>query len=233
VRDDFLSIASHELKTPLTSLKLQVQGLSMMPPSSLSPTDATRVNQTLAVVDRQVIRLDQLIANLLDVSRIAAGRLVIEPSETDLSTLTQEVLRQFEAQLLRSGCKLDKSIEPGVSGSWDAPRIDQVITNLVSNAIKYGGGKPIDVSVAATTYGARVVVRDRGIGISAEDQRRIFGRFERAASLSYGGLGLGLFISAQIVRAHGGTIAVASAPHAGSTFTVELPRTPPAGGASA
>src|SRR6185312_11698162 len=107
---------------------------------------------------------------------------------------------------------------------WDAPRIDQVVTNLLANAIKYGGGKPIELSVDSTPERARLVVRDHGIGISPEDQKRIFGRFERAASLSYGGLGLGLFISSQIVRAPGGTIRVESTLAVGSTFTVELPR---------
>jgi signal transduction histidine kinase len=233
VRDDFLSIASHELKTPLTSLKLQVQGLLVVPPVSLNAPDAKRLKQTLEVVDRQVARLDKLIVNLLDVSRIVAGRLLLDPSETNLSMLVVEVSRQFEAQLARSGCRLEKHIEPGVVGNWDAPRIDQVVTNLLSNAIKYGSGKPIEIAVVPTAAGARLVVRDHGIGISAEDQRRIFGRFERAASLSYGGLGLGLFISAQIVRAHGGTISVESSPDVGSIFTVDLPRTPPAEGAPA
>lgn len=227
-----MSIASHELKTPLTSLKLQVQGLSMMPPASLDAADAARLKQTLDVVERQVVRLDKLIANLLDVSLIAAGRLVIDPGETDLSTLVQEVIRQFEPQLARNGGKLDARIEPSVTGFWDAPRIDQVVTNLLSNAIKYGGGMPIEIAVEASAAHARLVVRDQGIGISDEDQGRIFGRFERAASLSYGGLGLGLFISAQIVRAHGGTIRVASAPARGSVFTVELPRRPALGGAT-
>jgi|SRR6185312_3944956 len=224
VRDDFLSIASHELKTPLTSLKLQVQGLLMMPPASLDQSDAARFKQTLEVVDRQVIRLDKLIGNLLDVSRIAAGRLVIDPTETDLSTLVQEVTRQFEPQLARWNCKLQSQIEGSVIGWWDAPRIDQVVTNLLSNAIKYGGGKPIELSVESTVDRARLTVRDHGIGISVDDQRRIFGRFERAASLSYGGLGLGLFISSQIVRAHGGTISVESTPDVGSVFVVDLPR---------
>ena len=233
VRDDFLSIASHELKTPLTSLKLQAQGLLMMPPASLSPSEAARVKQTLEVVDRQVARLDKLIGNLLDVSRIAAGRLVLEPSETDLSALVQEVTRQFEPQLVRCKCHLDARIEQSITGVWDASRIDQVVTNLLSNAIKYGGGKPIELRVEGTENAARVMVRDHGIGISAEDQRRIFGRFERAAALSYGGLGLGLFISSQIVRAHGGTIRVESTPEVGSIFTVELPRRPPTNGAGA
>jgi signal transduction histidine kinase len=232
VRDDFLSIASHELKTPLTSLKLQVQGLIMMPPASLSRDDGARLEQTLNVVDRQIVRLDKLITNLLDVSRIAAGRLVIETAETDLSQLVHEVTRQFEPQLTRLNCRLDARIEASVVGSWDPPRIDQVVTNLLSNAIKYGGGKPIELIVDATAERARLVVRDQGIGISAEDQKRIFDRFERAASLSYGGLGLGLFISSQIVRAHGGTIRVESTPDVGSTFTVELPRRPGSRGAS-
>jgi signal transduction histidine kinase len=228
VRDDFLSIASHELKTPLTSLKLQVQGLLMMPPASLNQADAARVKQTLDVVDRQVVRLDKLIANLLDVSRIAAGRLVIDPAETDLSVLVHEVTRQFEPQLARCHCKLDARIESGVVGWWDAPRIDQVVTNLLSNAIKYGRGKPISVRLTGEEQPrptrAIVTVVDEGIGIAPEDHRRIFERFERAVSSKhYGGLGLGLYIVRRIVDAHDGVITVESKPGSGARFTVELP----------
>jgi signal transduction histidine kinase len=224
VRDDFLSVASHELKTPLTSLKLQVQGLMMMPPKTQLPEETRRVNVSLDVIRRQVSRLDKLTGNLLDVSRIAAGRLVLEPAEVDLATLVNDVAHQFEAELTRQKCPLTRYIEGPVTGRWDPLRIDQVVTNLLSNAIKYGAGKPIELTVEERAGLARVIVRDHGIGIATEDQHRIFNRFERAAALGYGGLGLGLYISRQIVLAHGGTVHVDSAPDSGSTFTVELPR---------
>jgi signal transduction histidine kinase len=182
------------------------------------------VGQTLAVIDRQVGRLDRLIVNLLDVSRIAAGRFVLDRVETDLSTVVHDVSVQFEAELARRNCKLERRVDPSVTGLWDPLRIEQVVTNLVSNAIKYGAGKPIELRVEARQEVVRLVVRDHGIGIAVEDLPRIFGRFERAASLGYGGLGLGLFISRQIVTAHGGTIGVQSTPNVGSVFTVELPR---------
>jgi signal transduction histidine kinase len=171
-----------------------------------------------------VSRLDKLTGNLLDVSRIAAGRLVLEPAEVDLATLVNDVAHQFEAELSRQKCPLTRYIEGPVMGRWDPLRIDQVVTNLLSNAIKYGAGKPIELTVEERAGSARVIVRDHGIGIAIEDQHRIFNRFERAAALGYGGLGLGLYISRQIVLAHGGTVHVDSTPDSGSTFTVELPR---------
>jgi signal transduction histidine kinase len=223
VRDDFLSVASHELKTPLTSLKLQVQGLLLLPPQTQTEADTQRVGTTLNVIQRQITRLDKLIGNLLDVSRIAAGRLVLELTEVDLASVVMEVVSHFEPELQRHQCTLERHIAGPIIGYWDPLRIDQVVTNLISNAIKYGSGKPIELRVDSEAGQARVIVRDHGIGIAAADQHRIFNRFERAAALGYGGLGLGLYISRQIVVAHSGTVRVESAPDSGSTFTVELP----------
>jgi signal transduction histidine kinase len=223
VRDDFLSVASHELKTPLTSLKLQVQGLTILPPKTQGDAETQRMVGSLNVIQRQITRLDRLIGNLLDVSRIAAGRLVLDVAEIDLATVVREVVGHFEPELQRHQCTLDRKIEGPIIGRWDPMRLDQVVTNLIANAIKYGAGKPIELRVDVEGGKARVIVRDHGIGIAPIDQQRIFDRFERAASLSYGGLGLGLYISRQIVIAHGGAVRVESAPNDGSTFTVELP----------
>jgi signal transduction histidine kinase len=205
-------------------LKLQAQGLLLVPPQSLDATDAARVKHSLDVVNRQVSRLDKLIGNLLDVSRIGAGRLMLDLAETDLCSVVNDVTRQFEAELTRHNCTLVRELPGELTGYWDSLRIDQVVTNLIANAIKYGGGKPIELRLEGQPDVARLTVRDRGIGIAPEDQPRIFGRFERAAGLAYGGLGLGLFISRQIVLAHGGSIRVESTPNLGSVFTVELPR---------
>ncbi len=225
-RDEFLSIASHELKTPLTALQLQahllLQSLWKGGPTSLPPEQLIAM---LESVERQVKRFVKLIDNLLDVSRIEAGRLELEPEEVDLAEVARGVAARFEAELARSGSSLTLAFEGPVVGHWDRLRVDQVVTNLVSNAVKYGAGRPIDVRVEGDGKTARLVVRDQGIGIAREDQARIFERFERAApSRQYAGLGMGLYITRQIVEAHGGSIRVASAPGAGSTFTVELPR---------
>lgn len=218
-RDDFLTIAAHELKTPLTSLKLQQQFLAGLPPEE----SETR-QRGLELVDRQIKRLEKLVGDLLDVSRITAGRLELERSELDLAPLVREVVHRFERDLARSGSTVTVTTAP-VTGTWDPLRLDQVVTNLVSNAIKYGAGQPIDVTVEAAGATARLVVRDRGIGIDAADLERIFGRFERAVSMyHFGGMGLGLYITRQIVEAHGGTIRAEPAPTAGSIFIVELPR---------
>ena len=186
------------------------------------------IGRRIALIDRQTARIARLVEMLLDVSRIHAGRLDIEIEQVDLSALVPEVAARFTAELTRANCTLGLLIAPSVVGAWDRLRLDQVITNLLSNAIKFGPGKPIEVGLESVGACARLWVRDHGIGIAPERQRHIFGRFERAVpSRSYGGLGLGLYISRTIVEALGGTIKVESEPGEGSTFTVELPKQRP------
>ena len=221
IRDEFMSIASHELKTPLTPLKLQLGALLALDEAGQQPLP----RRSLEIADRQVVRLERLVNGLLDVSRIASGRLVLEREEVDLATLVREVGERMRMELRKSGSTCEISAQAPVVGRWDPMRLDQVITNLVSNAIKYGAGRPIRLAVEADDAAARIIVRDEGIGIAPEDLERIFDRYERAvSSRHYGGLGLGLFIAHQIVTAHGGRIRVESAPGQGSTFIVELPR---------
>jgi PAS domain S-box-containing protein len=230
LRDEFLSVASHELKTPLTPLQLQVQlllrslangGVASLPPD--------RLRAMLESIEHQSKRFASLVEGLLDISRVAAGRLELEPEEVELAELARGVAARFEAELARAGSRLTLALEGPVVGRWDRLRLEQVFTNLLSNAAKYGAGRPVEVRVEGDGAVARLAVRDHGIGIAPEDQGRIFGRFERAApARHYPGLGMGLYITRQIVEAHGGSVRVASAPGAGSTFTVELPR----GGAS-
>jgi signal transduction histidine kinase len=231
IRDEFLSVASHELKTPLTSLKLQVQGMIELPPTVEDPTEAKRVASSFALTERQVRRLERLINNLLDVSRIAVGRFVLQIEDVDLSAMVRDVASQFSAEIARSGYALKLDLPPQALGSWDPLRLEQVVVNLLSNALKYGDGKPIEVTVQLDDDYARIIVRDHGIGVASADQERIFERFERAVSVNYGGLGLGLYITRQIVLAHGGTIRVDSGLGAGATFVVEIPRggPPPTG----
>jgi signal transduction histidine kinase len=216
-RDEFISVASHELRTPLTPLRLTLEGL-------LGKDDLDdRTRPGLQRAERQVARLSALVDQLLDVNRIAEGRVELEYQELDLGDVVREVTHRFQADAERSGSTLEASIEGTAHGRWDRSRVDQVLSNLLSNAIKYGRGGPITVSLAATGDRVRVRVEDRGIGISAADQARIFHRFERAASKNYGGFGLGLWIASKLVEQMGGTIRVESEPAQGSTFLFELP----------
>ncbi len=223
-RDEFLSVASHELKTPVTTLQLQIQGLLRRLRTGGSPTPAA-LEERLATSERQVERLTHLINDLLDISRITGGRLDVHIESVDFSAVVREVSTRLEESLLRAGCTfLVNAPEPQV-GAWDRLRLDQIVTNLVANAMTYGAGHPIEISVSGTSEMVRLSVADQGIGIAPENQARIFERFERAVSgRHYGGLGLGLWIVRQIVDALGGVITVESEPGQGSVFSVELPR---------
>jgi len=223
-RDDFLSVASHELRTPLTSLKLELANLSRLAMRSES-VDADRLKPKTEKLQAQAERLHRLIDDLLDVSRISAGRLELHLEEVDLSQVAAEVGHRFRAEADRAGSTLVVRSGVPVVGRWDRSRLEQVVTNLVSNALKYGEAKPIEIGVEAEGSRARLVVRDQGVGIAPADQRRIFGRFERASSSrNFGGIGLGLWIVKQILDALGGTVRVDSQLGQGSTFTVDLPR---------
>ncbi|MCI0672752.1 MAG: ATP-binding protein, partial [Myxococcaceae bacterium] len=227
LRDDFLVVAAHELKTPLTALDLQLAHMGrLLGKKDLSPA---LFNEKLDKVRRHLGRLASLVEELLDVSRIASGRLVLHLERVDLGKLGKEVAGRFSEQASARGSELALTAEGNLEGNWDAFRLDQVLTNLVSNAIKYGLGRPISVLLEGTDGTVRVLVRDQGIGIAPEDVGRIFSRFERAVpSKHYGGLGLGLFITQQIVEVLGGSIAVESEVGNGSTFIVTLPRAGPA-----
>ncbi|HZH17738.1 MAG TPA: ATP-binding protein [Archangium sp.] len=220
LRDEFLSVASHELKTPLTSLKLQHALIG----KSLTPECRASVGARLPKAMSQVERLTTLVDSLLDVSRIGAGRLGLEPVEMELTHLLREVMERLSEVFAQAGCVVDFPPTPPVHGYWDPLRLDQVLVNLLSNAAKYGAGKPIHVCVQVEGERVRLTVEDEGIGIAPGDVPRLFSRFGRAVSeRHYGGLGLGLFISKQIVEAMAGSIRVESQPERGSTFTVELP----------
>ncbi len=221
LRDEFLGIAGHELRTPLTALQLGLQRLGR---EGTAPAEGAKLSKWVATCQRQGERLGRLVGDLLDVSRITSGRLPMVLEEMDLSALMEEVAARMGPELEKVGCRLELKLQSPLPGRWDRSRLDQVLTNLIANAMKYGQGRPIEVSSAATPEGVCLRVRDEGIGISPEDQARIFGRFERAVSeRHYGGLGLGLWISQQIVTQLGGHIRVESVQGEGSRFTVELP----------
>jgi signal transduction histidine kinase len=221
-RDQFMSIASHELKTPLTSLQLQLQSLQRALYSGGSEPE--RVAQRLKTVTRSTERLGELVNRLLDVSRITSGNLELVLEDVDLVEVANDVIQRFRESLRESGSSVDVAAPAPVRGRWDRMRVDTIVTNLLSNAIKYGQGKPIEVRVEGDGRAARLTVKDQGIGIHPADQARIFERFERAVpERHYGGFGVGLWVARLVAEAHGGRIDVTSAPGQGSTFVLSLP----------
>lgn len=225
-RDEFLSIASHELRTPSTALLLGIQMLLRLAGAGRSVTEAASplVQSVLEKLNRQSQLLEHLINRLLDVARIQSGQLKLElEPNVDLATVTRDVVRDLRDQAAQRGCAIELRTEE-VTGEFDRMRLAQVVSNLVSNALRYGAGAPIDIAVERSEGLAGLTVRDHGVGIAPEWQEVIFEPYKRAASARhYGGLGLGLYIVQQIVVAHGGTIHVDSALGAGSTFVAVLP----------
>jgi len=219
LRDEFMSIASHELRTPLTALQLQLESLDEMTAAA-----APKLVAKVAGAVRSTQRLGVLIDSLLDVSRIATGQLHLEREELDLRALSEHVLDALNDGAVRAGSPLSLHAEGTMVGMWDRMRVEQLLMNLIANALKYAGGQPIDVSLARDGDTAVLTVRDRGPGIAPDDMDRVFERFERATSMRHhGGFGLGLYVAREIARAHGGSISVANAPDGGACFTVRLP----------
>lgn len=228
LRDDFLSVASHELRTPLTPLKLQSQLLRrFLTLGSDDHGQKEKTEKALSNFDKQLDKLSCLVNELLDISRFSSGKMSINCSRFDLVEMAQQTLERFHTQLQKSGCEVQfETSHNQIFVSLDEGRIDQVFTNLLTNAIKYGSNRPIRISLSKSFEGNafELVVEDQGIGIAEADTSRIFERFERAVeSRSITGLGLGLYIVRQIVEAHGGTIRVESELSIGSRFIVNLP----------
>ena len=224
-RDEFLSIASHELRTPVTALELNLTSILPLARSGRLATDGQeKLAGKLERAARQVDRLSTLVNSLLDVTRITASRLSLCPVDVDLAELVRSVVTRYREVIERSECPLVLSIDESLPGRWDPLALETVAGNLLSNAIKFGNARPIEVTVDRQDGGARLVVVDHGIGIPPEQQSRIFGRFERAVSARhYGGFGIGLWVARHLVEAHGGRIEVASQQGEGSRFTVSLP----------
>lgn len=225
IRDSFLSIAAHELKTPLTSLKLQVQlGEIQVASSDKKPLSAEKLNHIFRVCHSQADRLNALVDDLLDVGRIERGTIVYNFEPVDLRELVDGVLERFGEALRVKGFTVEADAPGPVMAHADPFRIEQVLINLLSNSAKYGLDKPIRIRLGREGAKVYLAVSDQGMGIEKEKQALIFDRFERAiTSRNISGLGLGLYISRHIVEAHGGTITVDSEIGKGSTFRVELP----------
>ncbi|WP_413288429.1 ATP-binding protein [Bdellovibrio sp. HCB337] len=219
MRDQFLTIAGHELKTPLTNMQMQIQlrlrDLKRKDTQAFTPE---KIEDVLNEQYGYVRRMNRLVEDMLDVSQISEGRLRLWPERFDLCELISEVIRPFE------NVKFLSAARGPLMGSWDRIRIEQVIVNLLTNAVKYGNSKPIEISLSQEGDHVRICVRDQGIGIAAHDHARVFQRYERAISENeVCGFGLGLYISNYIVQLHGGEIRLQSEIGQGSEFTVILP----------
>ncbi len=222
VRDNFLSIAGHELRTPLGSILLDVHVIESM------GVGAENLRSAVARIGRCAGRLNSLINDLLDVSRIRAGRFLLDRSDVDLGALVRDVADRCAPALKTAQSELRIEIDGPVRGNWDGSRLQQVVANLLQNAARYGGARPIEVSVESGDGIARLRVRDHGRGVPQADQKRIFEQFSKPSADSKSeGLGLGLWITKGIVEAHGGSIFVNSSPGAGAEFVVELPFSTP------
>lgn len=224
LRDEFLLMAAHELRTPLTSLRLDLYGIKQDVSRSQIAKDVSRIVTKVDRAVRNSERQAALIDSLLNVSRLAHGKLVLKPVVLDLVQVVEHSVEGIRSQAMKAGCEIMVSATGSLPGVWDRLRMEQVFMNLLSNAVKYGAGLPVEVRVFADGWDAAVEIGDHGPGIPEPDLERIFNRFERASSSSnQGGLGLGLYVSREIIRAHAGSIRASNRAGGGATFTVHLP----------
>lgn len=223
LREEFISLASHELNTPLTSLKMQTQ-MAQRKLHGPQGLETEVVEKMINTYDAQLQRLIRIVGDMLDISRIKSGKLELEKSQTDVSELVREVIERTSHKFQDHDVVINTDLQGPLVVSVDHFRFEQVVLNLFTNALKYGVGRPVSVKVYRRNDRAVVEVEDQGIGIPQESLQRIFKRFERAVrSKEFSGLGLGLYISQKIIEAHGGAIAVESTQGRGSTFRVEVP----------
>jgi PAS domain S-box-containing protein len=222
LRDDFLLVASHELRTPLTSLRLDLYGMQQD-----LLRDPAKLGKKLERAARNADRLAALVESLLSASRLVHGKLVLHPVPVELVQLVSRSADDIRSQAVRAGCEIELVLGPPVLGVWDGLRLEQVFMNLLSNAVKHGPGAPVEVRVFADTVSATVEISDRGPGIPESDLDRIFRRFEPSSTPGGSrGLGLGLYLSRELVHAHAGSIQASNRPGGGATFTVRLPVRP-------
>lgn len=226
-RDDFILLASHELKTPLTALGIQAHFLhELEEKGELEKLTSERRRELLKINNKEVRRLSGLVEDLLESARIAGGRLTLRPSLVSLREVVNAALRDQADELAGSGSEVSVRGD-SVTGNWDRRKLGYVVRAMLANALKHGEGNPISVAIEQRGANAVLLVADQGAGISEADQDRIFHRFVRLTELrSFGGLGQGLFIACAIVKAHGGSIKVSSALGKGTVMRVELPVQP-------
>jgi signal transduction histidine kinase len=225
-RDEFLSVVSHELRTPLTTMLVTLHNmLNTIKNVSLANFSVSELIKVLKNSEIQIKRLKIIINDLLDVSLITTGRMQISPKKTDLVKTTRKVLESFSDVVKNKKNQITIEAPAPVFGNFDKTRIEQAIANLISNAVKYGDEKPIKIKIFSNKNTAHFIITDQGVGIPPKEQQLIFELFKRAnwSKENSNGLGVGLYIVYQIVKAHGGEIKVSSKPGKGSTFSMELP----------
>ncbi len=210
LRDDFMSLVAHELRTPLNTLLLEAQVRQMsLDKGNTAFFNPEQLQKMVARDTRQIKSMVRLIEDMLDVSRIRSGKLSIRPGDIELSSLLERIVSDLASQAAAAGSSITLKSEQQIFGTWDGFRIEQMVVNLLTNALRYGAKKPVEVNSFATQDTVTIQVRDYGTGISEENQRRIFAPFERAVDNdNSGGLGLGLYITRQLAEAHGGAISL-------------------------
>lgn len=226
-RDDFLAIASHELRTPLTILKLQAEIFN----ENLKRNDEgsytrEKVDQLITLTIKQIYKLTYLVEDMLDISRMRGGKFILHKEKFNLRELLEDIIERNRQRFILANCGEPEFVYNSKDnyGLWDKLRIEQVINNVLNNALLYAKGKPVKVSLKNNLKSIQIAIEDHGIGIATNDTKKIFNRFERAVDANeVSGLGLGLFISNQIVQAHHGEMWVESELGKGSTFFVDLP----------
>lgn len=223
-RDEFLSVVSHELKTPLTTMLLEVQqALYNIRNVSLANFSVPNLLKKLEDAEQQTKKLSKMINDLLNASLITTGQMQIDREKVNLTTLVKNKIKQLSGSSAANH-QIILKVKDNVEGYWDKVRLDQAITNILSNALKYGEGKKIETTIRKSGSKAQIQVEDHGIGIAKEEQKAIFSKFHRAPNgKNHKGLGIGLYVTSQIVDAHNGKIKVKSKPKKGTTLTVELP----------
>jgi signal transduction histidine kinase len=228
MRDDFMSMVAHELRTPLNTLFLETQLREMhLERGNLAAFSEEQMRKMVARDGRQIQSMIRLINDMVDVSRIRSGKLSIRPAATELSALLGRIVSDLAQRADAAGATIELDAAAPVTGVWDEFRVEQVIINLLTNALRYGGSAPVRVTLRQIDGCAQVEVRDQGVGIAPEDQVRIFNPFERAGTKDVReGLGLGLYIARQLAESHGGTLDVQSTPQQGATFRLLLPLAP-------
>jgi signal transduction histidine kinase len=228
-RNEFLAIAAHELRTPLTPLVLQIQQLKkLVATNDLSTISPAVIQEFVGKLERLVTRFANLVEHLLDSSRLSSGRLRLELVDTDLREVVRDAIDRMAAEIASSGSQIELDLPEPIVGRWDRLGLEQVVTNLLTNALKYGMRRPITIAAKRAGRCALLTVADRGIGIRHEDIAKIFQPFVRAVPYSsISGFGMGLYIVRQVVDALGAVIRVDSEPGEGCTITVELPLSGP------
>lgn len=226
-RDDFIAIAAHELRNPMTPLS----GLTELALAAARKAEGSCPPRVIVLLERLQQAVQEYIGRatrLLDVSRLETDNFQLIASPIDLSQIVLATVRKYEVPAAHQRCNLEPDIDSDIGGLLDPLAVEQVVENLVSNALKFGAGKPVTIRLRLDGQAARLDVRDHGIGMSPEQQTRIFGRFEQIVSRHRGsGFGVGLWVANRLVSAMGGRISVSSRPGEGSTFTVTLPLSPP------